>query len=145
MKLTATPAEVSLRSTIPITTVLIHTTIPVGANEVGRCQPRESSQPTTVPVKNGQAVSATPVTVMPSAWLRRPIVQNTTTQIRSARKAVPLARRICHHIQYQGADVGLVALGEARLPCGRLAVEQRIGGGQRGEPRIEPERFEGKW
>src|ERR1043165_1051311 len=105
MKLTATPAEVSLRSTMPTTTVLIHTTIPVGANDVGRCQPRESNQPTTVPVRNGHAVSATPATVRPSAWLRRPMVQNTTTQMRSTRKAVPLARRIGHHIQYQWADV----------------------------------------
>ena len=47
MKLTAVPCEVALRSSMPITTVATHTTIPVGANAVGRRQPRASSAAVT--------------------------------------------------------------------------------------------------
>ena len=61
MKLNAVPAEVALRNAIPTTTVHSHTTTPVGTTDVGRRQPRDASHPTSVPVRNGQAVSATPV------------------------------------------------------------------------------------
>ncbi len=66
-KLIAVPWEVALRNNIPITTVLNQTTIPVGANVVGRCHARAAIQPTAVPDRNGHAVSATPRTVIPSA------------------------------------------------------------------------------
>ena len=66
-KLAATPAELTLRNNMPITTVHSHTTSPVGTTAVGRCQPREANHPTTVPVRNGQAVVATPAMVIPSA------------------------------------------------------------------------------
>jgi hypothetical protein len=66
-KLTAVPADVALRNSIPMTTVHTQITRPVGANEVGRCQARVASQPTAVPDTNGHAVSATPDTVRPSA------------------------------------------------------------------------------
>ena len=59
-KLSAVPAELALRSAIPTTTVHNHTTTPVGASECGRRQPRETSHPTNVPVRNGQEVSARP-------------------------------------------------------------------------------------
>ncbi len=62
---------------MPITTVHNHTTTPVGATAVGRRHPRETSHPTTVPVRNGHAVTAMPVTLRPSSWLRRPTAQNT--------------------------------------------------------------------
>lgn len=78
-KLAATPADVSLRNTMPTTTVDNHTTTPVGITAVGRRQPRDATHPTTVPVRKGHAVVATPVTVMPSSWLRRPRAQNTST------------------------------------------------------------------
>jgi hypothetical protein len=67
MKLGATPADVNFRSTIPTTTVHNHTATPVGTSAAGRCHPRDSSQPTIVPTRNGHAVSAMPETVKPSA------------------------------------------------------------------------------
>lgn len=67
MKLAATPADVALRKTMPTTTVDSHTTTPVGTTAVGRRQPREASHPRAVPVRNGQAVDATPVTLSPSS------------------------------------------------------------------------------
>jgi hypothetical protein len=82
-KLAATPAEVALRSNIPTTTVHSHTTTPVGATAVGRRQAREASHPSAVPVRNGHAVVATPATLNPSSWLRRPTAQNTKTHATS--------------------------------------------------------------
>jgi hypothetical protein len=67
MKLGATEADVSLRSTIPTTTVHNHTTTPVGTSAAGRRHARDSSQPAAVPAKKGHAVSAIPETVSPSA------------------------------------------------------------------------------
>jgi hypothetical protein len=66
-KLSAVPADVALRNSIPRMTVHSQITIPVGASEAGRCQARAASQPTAVPDRNGHAVSATPATVIPSA------------------------------------------------------------------------------
>jgi hypothetical protein len=57
----------ALRNNIPITTVHSQMTSPVGASVVGRRQPRTATHPTAVPARNGQAVSRTPATVMPSA------------------------------------------------------------------------------
>ena len=97
-------------------------TTPVGTTVNGRRQPRDSSQPTPVPARNGHAVSAMPATVSPSAWLRRPIVQNTITQTTSATSAIATGRvrrhypvGIGHHIENQWADIGFVAGGEAGL------------------------------
>lgn len=66
-KLSAVPADVALRNSIPMTTVLSQMTMPVGANAVGRRHALAASQPNAVPARNGHAVSATPATVMPSA------------------------------------------------------------------------------
>jgi hypothetical protein len=66
-KLNAVPAEVALRNSIPMMTVLNQITMPVGANDVGRCHARPASQPAAVPDRNGHAVCATPATVSPSA------------------------------------------------------------------------------
>ena len=66
-KLAATPAEVALRSSIPTTTVHTHTTTPVGSTAVGRRHARAASQPRAVPLRNGQAVVATPATFNPSS------------------------------------------------------------------------------
>ena len=66
MKLGATEADVSFRSSIPTMTVLNHTATPVGTTAAGRRQARDSSQPTTAPTRNGHAVSAMPETVKPS-------------------------------------------------------------------------------
>jgi len=122
MKLGAVPAEVSLRSSIPITIVHNHTVTPVGTSAAGRCQPRDSSQPAAVPTRNGQAVSAIPETVSPSAWLRRPIVQNTITKSTSVASAVNAGRvrsvlstGIGHHIENQWADILFVACGKTGL------------------------------
>lgn len=57
-KLAATPAELTLRNTMPTTMVHSHTITPVGARAVGRRQPRASTQPIPVPVRNGQAGDA---------------------------------------------------------------------------------------
>lgn len=61
-KLAATPAELALRNSMPTATVHNQTTRPVGTTAVGRRQPRDASQPITVPVRNGHAVAATPAT-----------------------------------------------------------------------------------
>jgi hypothetical protein len=66
-KLTAVPAEVALRNSIPTITVHNQITSPVGANDVGRCHARLASQPVAVPARKGHAVSAMPATVTPSA------------------------------------------------------------------------------
>jgi hypothetical protein len=66
-KLNAVPADVALRNSIPMTTVLNQITMPVGTSEAGRCHALAASQPAAVPDRNGHAVSATPATVMPSA------------------------------------------------------------------------------
>lgn len=50
-KLAATPAELTLRNTMPTTMVHSHTITPVGARAVGRRQPRASTQPIPVPVR----------------------------------------------------------------------------------------------
>src|SRR6185312_7200570 len=86
-KVTATPAELALRNTIPTAIVHTHTAIPVGAIASGRRHPRLTCQPMTAPARNGHAVSATPDTVTPSAWLRRPMAQNAITQTASASSA----------------------------------------------------------
>ena len=86
-KLAAVPSEVAWRNSIPTTTVHTHTTTPVGVNAVGRCQPRDSNHPMAVPVRNGQAVSATPVTLTPPAWFRLPSATKNTTQAISATNA----------------------------------------------------------
>ena len=67
MKLGATPAEVSFLSSIPTTIVANQTATPVGTSASGRCQARDATQPATVPTRNGQAVSAIPEAVNPSA------------------------------------------------------------------------------
>lgn len=77
-----------MRSTIPTTTVDNQTISPVGASALGLRQPRLSSHPIAVPVRNGHAVSATPLGVRPSAWLRRPTAQNVTTAAASRAIAV---------------------------------------------------------
>ena len=118
MKLGATPADVILRSVIPTTTVHNQTTTPVGNRAAGYRQALAISQPTAVPARNGHAVSAIPVMVNPSAWLRLPTVQKTMTQTTSVAKAVS-AGRVCsllaigirHHIQIQWHDIGFVARG----------------------------------
>jgi hypothetical protein len=48
-KLAATPAELTLRNSMPTATVQIQTITPVGATAVGRRQPRDASQPMAVP------------------------------------------------------------------------------------------------
>lgn len=103
MKLAATPAELALRNNMPTATVHTQTISPVGATAVGRCQARESSQPTTVPLRNGQAVVATPVTLIPSSWLRRPSAQNTRTATTSmTSQAGP--RRGCMQRDYRAGQ-----------------------------------------
>jgi len=84
---TATPPEVALRKSIPTAIVHTHTATPVGAIASGRRHPRQASQPTAPPTRNGHAVCATPGIVRPSAWLRRPIAQNATTHAASATTA----------------------------------------------------------
>jgi hypothetical protein len=84
---TATPAELTLRNTIPTAIVLIQTATPVGTTAKGRRHPRHISQPTAAPTRNGQAVCATPEIVRPSAWLRLPIAQNASTHTVSAATA----------------------------------------------------------
>ena len=66
-KLSAMPSPVALRKAMPTATVHTHTTTPVGISAVGRRQPRLTSQPNSVPAKNGQAVSAIPAMLTPSA------------------------------------------------------------------------------
>ncbi len=83
-KLNATPWLLRRRKIIPNSTVQTHTAMPVWATDVGRDQPRLSSQPAPAPDKNGHAVSHTPTSVMPSAWLRRPMVQKTKTPMTSS-------------------------------------------------------------
>jgi hypothetical protein len=77
----------AVRNSIPTAIVHTHTATPVGRIARGRCHPRLTSQPTAAPTKNGHAVSATPVIVTPSAWLRRPIAQNTSTHSASTATA----------------------------------------------------------
>jgi hypothetical protein len=104
-KLAATPAELALRNSMPTATVQIQTTTPVGTTAMGRRQPRDASQPTTVPVRNGHAVDATPVTLRPSAWLRRPTVQNTSTPTTSvASHASHTGTRPCMQRDYAILD-----------------------------------------
>jgi len=67
MKLAAVPSDVALRNNIPTATVHTHTMTPVGTTVNGRCQPRETNHPTTVPARNGQAVSTTPPILNPYA------------------------------------------------------------------------------
>src|SRR5690349_5753312 len=106
---------------MPTTTVHTHTATPVGHSLVGPRQPSESNQPIAAPVRNGHAVSATPDTLRPSAWLRLPIVQNTSTQTTSVAKAASSGRVCCrlavairHHVEFQWHDVFFVARHEAR-------------------------------
>jgi hypothetical protein len=66
-KLTAVPAEVALRNSIPITTVLSQMVSPVGASAAGWRHARAESHPMAVPARNGHAVSTTPAMVIPSA------------------------------------------------------------------------------
>jgi hypothetical protein len=66
-KLMAVPWDVAFRNNIPMTTVLSQITMPVGANDVGRCHALAASHPAAAPDRNGHAVSATPATVIPSA------------------------------------------------------------------------------
>ncbi|SKT36058.1 Uncharacterised protein [Mycobacteroides abscessus subsp. abscessus] len=77
----------SRRRIIPNSTVQTHTAMPVGVIEVGRDQPRLSTHPIAPPDRNGQAVCHTPSSVMPSAWLRRPMVQNTKMPTTSSTSA----------------------------------------------------------
>ena len=83
----------------------------IGMTVNGLRHPRISNQPAAVPARNGHAVSAIPATVNPSAWLRSPIVQNTSTQTMSANRALSARRTprslsigIGHHIQNQWAE-----------------------------------------
>src|SRR6516165_8434397 len=138
-KLNATPAEVALRNSIPTATVHTQTTTPVGTTAVGLRQVRLSSQPTAAPTRNGQAVCATPPTVSPSAWLRRPMAQNNSTPTMSANTARTLFRRIGHHVENQWTDLGLVACAETGLQLRGLAVQQRIKGLLRRQSGIESE------
>lgn len=78
-KLGATPTELAFRNTMPRATVHTQTITPVGATLVGRRQPRATNHPTRVPARNGHAVVATPLTLIPSAWLRRPTAQKIST------------------------------------------------------------------
>ena len=89
MKLGATPCRVSFAQHHPDHDCA-HPHGHAGGHErePDAASPRDSSQPTAVPTRNGHAVSAMPATVSPSAWLRRPIAQNTTTQRTSAGNAV---------------------------------------------------------
>ena len=84
-----------------------HTATPVGTIASGPAPPSAQSQPTAVPAKNGHAVSATPETVTPSAWLRRPTAQNTSTHTHRPPPPTTLAsprhRRIGHHVEDQWA------------------------------------------
>jgi hypothetical protein len=66
-KLIAVPWDEALRNNIPMITVLSQMTMPVGANDVGRCHALAANQPMAVPDRNGQAVSTMPATVIPSA------------------------------------------------------------------------------
>jgi hypothetical protein len=66
-KLTAVPADVALRNSIPITTVLSQMISPVGTSADGCRHALAANHPTAVPARNGHAVSATPATVIPSA------------------------------------------------------------------------------
>src|SRR5829696_4017011 len=141
-KLTATPADVALRNSIPTTTVHSHTTTPVGTTAAGCRQARLSSQPTAAPTRNGHAVSATPATVRPSAWLRRPTVQNSSTPTMSASAANVLLRFIGHHVEDQWADRGLVTGGEPGLHRRRLALQHRVERLLRDEPVVERERVD---
>ena len=72
---------------MPTAIVHTHTVTPVGASAVGRRQPRDSSQPTPVPTRKGQAVSASPARVSPSVWLRRPTAVKPMTQTMSVARA----------------------------------------------------------
>lgn len=127
-KLTATPAEVALRKSIPTKMVDSQTATPVGAMAVGLRQPRTSTHPIAVPARNGHAVWATPATVSPSAWLRRPMVQNSTTPTMSTSAASALLRFIVHHVENQWADAGFVTGCEVRLQLRGLSVQQRVEG-----------------
>jgi len=62
-KLTATPAEVALRASIPTTMVHNQTTTPVGTTAVGRRHARAASHPIAVPIRNGAAVALVFVSV----------------------------------------------------------------------------------
>jgi hypothetical protein len=84
---TATPPELTLRNTIPTAIVHTQTATPVWTTARGRRHPRLTSQPTAAPTRNGHAVSATPETVTPSAWLRLPTAQNASTHTASAATA----------------------------------------------------------
>ena len=64
-KLSAVPAEVTRRSSMPNATVHSQTVVPV-LIAVGRRQPRDTSQPATAPTRNGHDVSAMPARVTPS-------------------------------------------------------------------------------
>src|SRR6476659_9202917 len=142
-KLNATPAEVVLRKSIPTATVQTQTTAPVGTMAVGLRQPRLSSQPTAVPARNGHAVSTTPVSVSPSAWLRLPTAQKTSTPTMSASAASALLRRIGHHVVIQWHDVGFVASGESGLHRrGLPRRHHRLEVDRRGDPGIETKRLE---
>ncbi|MDT5140408.1 MAG: hypothetical protein QOD58_4670 [Mycobacterium sp.] len=63
----ATLAELALRNSMPTTTVDTQTITPVGASAAGRRQPRDSSQPNSVPPRNGHDVLARPLTLTPSS------------------------------------------------------------------------------
>lgn len=146
-KLGATPADVSLRSSIPSTMVHTHTTTPVGISEYGRRQPSESTQPARAPDTNGHAVSAIPPRSRPSSWLRRPMVANTIRQTTSVASAVRAGRAgselpigIGHHIQFQWHGGLFVTRGDSGLKlCGSTLEEGTDGVIAVGEPRVEPE------
>ena len=59
-KLPATPAEVTLRNSIPTATVQSHTATPVGYTADGRRQACDNSHPSSVPLRKGHAVVAMP-------------------------------------------------------------------------------------
>lgn len=91
MKDHATPADVAARKTMPTSTVDIQTITPVGTRAVGRRQARDNSQPSTVPLRKGQAVTAKPLRSTPSSWLRRPKAQ----KIRTATRSIPSQAGFC--------------------------------------------------
>lgn len=67
MNETGIPEPVAQRNTIPATTALIHTMIPVGNDVVGRRHPPLINQPSSAPTTNGHIVATIPSSAFASS------------------------------------------------------------------------------
>ena len=95
MNVSAVPAPVTTRNSIPTTSVQNQTGMPVP--KVSGQQPerqRTSAHPAAAPTRNGSAVPSAPVTGSSWAWLARPTAANTRTDSTSRAAATGIPTRV---------------------------------------------------